>query len=472
MSIFNLIRQKTKSKLTQIGFKIYSSLMRAAEATEDVNRKSICYGSKPDSSRVSKNAKVVMPSMLYLGENVHIGDGCYLDARGSITVGSNTHISRNVAIYSINHDIDSGIPFGPGDILKEVVIEKNVWIGMNACIAPGSYIKEGAIIGMGAVVSGVIPACAIAVSPKATVVKHRNATKYSQNAAEGRIGGVNGNLDLPAADCVLQHPIDFFVLGAGRSGTTTLAELLSQNPEIYCKHESLKQIFQITERLLHNKMTEREAYEKISFLINDSEIARSTAPIRGESSQRLSCIVPLLAQVAPHSKFIAVIRKAEYSISSMYSRGWFSDDELAMLHSAGRIHPTFWQATRIHADKMNIMSHEEWKSLGQFGRCCWYWSYWNNMILASLESLRRESLIILVDALSVDSLSQVQEYLGCTKNSIIIPSIYNKAVHNLYRPGDWTKTEVELFHRLCESREEILERFNPLGIFKTGREDK
>jgi acetyltransferase-like isoleucine patch superfamily enzyme len=467
MSIVSSVRQKIKSKLWRIGLKMYSKLLSVAEIFEEIKKNSICYGSKPASSRLSRKATVIAPSMLYLGENVHIGDGCYLDARGTITIGSNTHVSRNVAIYSINHDIDSGIPYRPGDILKEVIIERNVWIGMNVSIAPGSYVKEGAVIGMGAVVSGVIPAHAIVASPKARVIKHRDLDKYNENIFQSRIGGINGNLDLPLADCVHQYPIDFYVLGAGRSGTTALAKLLSQNPEIDCRHESLKQLFQITERLLHNQVAKSEAHEKIEFLIRDSEIARSTAPVRGESSQRLSCIVPLLSQTTPQAKFIAVIRKAEHAVSSMYSRGWFSDEELAMHHSKGMVHPTFWQITRVHADKMNIMTHEEWRSLGQFGRCCWYWNYWNNMIIDSLEDINKPSLIMLIDLLSVESLLYAQDYLGCTKAVSIVPEIYNRSLHELYQPEDWSRIEKGVFNRLCNSREMIIEEFDPLGILLT-----
>ena len=471
MSIVSSIRQKIKSKLWSIGLRVYLKLLSVAETFEGIKKNSICYGSMPLSSRISRKATVIMPSKLYLGENVHIGDGCYLDARGTITIGSNAHVSRNVAIYSINHDIDSGIPYGPGDILKEVIIERNVWIGMNVSITPGSYIKEGAVIGMGAVVSGVVPAHAIVASPKARVIKHRDFDKYNKNILQARFGGINGNLGLPPTGCVHQYPIDFYVLGAGRSGTTALAKLLSQNPEIDCRHESLLQLFQITERILHNQVAKGEAHEKIEFIIRDSEIARSTAPIRGESSQRLSCIVPLLSQTTPQANFIAVIRKAEHAVSSMYSRGWFSDEELAMHHSIGSVHPTFWQITRVHADKMNIMTHEEWRSLGQFGRCCWYWNYWNNMIIDSLEVINKPSLIMLIDLLSVESLLYVQEYLGCTRMESIMPAVYNRSVHDLYQPEDWSSKEKEVFNRLCDSREKIMERFNPLGIFMAGQQE-
>jgi len=343
---------------------------------------------------------------------------------------------------------------------------------MNVTIAPGSYIKEGAVIAMGSVVSGVIPAYAIAGSPKARVIKHRDIEQYNENILNGRIGGINGNLDLPLTKSAHQHPINFYVLGAGRSGTTTLAKLLSQNPEIDCRHESLKQLFQITQRLLHSKISNIEAHEKIKFLIHDSEIARSAAPIRGESSQRLSCIVPLLSEITPQAKFIAAIRSAENAVSSMYSRGWFSDDELAMHHSKGKLHPTFWQSTRVHADKMNLMTCEEWQSMGQFDRCCWYWNYWNQSMLDNLEQLNCEAFVILIDNLTTDILFQAQDFLGCSRSLTIVPAVYNKALQGLYEPQDWTRSEIDSFNRLCHIREELMERFQPQGAFMIGQASK
>jgi acetyltransferase-like isoleucine patch superfamily enzyme len=40
---------------------------------------------------------------------------------------------------------------------RPVVIEDDVWIGLNAIVLPGTLIGAGSIIGAGAVVSGVIP---------------------------------------------------------------------------------------------------------------------------------------------------------------------------------------------------------------------------------------------------------------------------------------------------------------------------
>ncbi len=107
-----------------------------------------------------KNVKVVGYTRfldadnIYLGDNVRIGYGCFLFGKGGIHIGDHTILSRNITIYSANHDFNSDmIPYNDEYIIKPVIIGKGVWIGMNVSITPGVTIGDGAIIGMGAVIS-------------------------------------------------------------------------------------------------------------------------------------------------------------------------------------------------------------------------------------------------------------------------------------------------------------------------------
>lgn len=130
-----------------------------------------------------------------IGNNVHINDNAYIRAEGGLVIGDNTHISRNLLIYTINHDYNGEcLPYDNKMIKKPVVIGKNVWIGMNVCITPGTSIGEGCIVGMGSVVSGNIPPLSIISSPKAVEIKKRDAGHYTYLENEKRYGGINGKL--------------------------------------------------------------------------------------------------------------------------------------------------------------------------------------------------------------------------------------------------------------------------------------
>ncbi len=116
------------------------------------------------------------PDNLILGDYVHIGSGAFFHALGGIKIGDNTYISRNLLIYSENHNMNSSsfIPYDNSYIYKPVTIGNSVWIGMNVTIAPGVTIGDGAIIGMGTTVSEDVPAGAIVVGAKQRIVKYRD----------------------------------------------------------------------------------------------------------------------------------------------------------------------------------------------------------------------------------------------------------------------------------------------------------
>lgn len=132
-------------------------------------------------------------SQIELGMNVHIGDGAFIRGEGGLIIGDNTHISRNLLLYTVNHRYDgSRLPYDEEEVGKGVVIGRNCWIGMNVCIAPGTTIGEGAIVGMGAVIAGTIPPRAIVGSQKWRVIGERDAARYRELDASGVYGGPSG----------------------------------------------------------------------------------------------------------------------------------------------------------------------------------------------------------------------------------------------------------------------------------------
>lgn len=129
----------------------------------------------------------------HFGDNVHIGDGAYIRAEGGLEIGSNTHVSRNMVLYTMNHDIaGTALPYDDSQILRPVKIGRNVWIGMNVCIIPGTTIGDGAVIGMGTVVFGEVPPMAIVGSQPWRIIGERDEDLYRELDAAGRYGGSGG----------------------------------------------------------------------------------------------------------------------------------------------------------------------------------------------------------------------------------------------------------------------------------------
>jgi acetyltransferase-like isoleucine patch superfamily enzyme len=124
--------------------------------------------------RIHGNIGVQYINDLKIGDYTRIGEGCYFFCRGGLIIKNNVQISRNVTIYTGNHNFNSNyIPYDNTHICSPVIIENSVWIGMNANILPGVTIGKGSIIGMGSTITKNIPPGSIVVGNN-RIVKNRN----------------------------------------------------------------------------------------------------------------------------------------------------------------------------------------------------------------------------------------------------------------------------------------------------------
>ena len=136
---------------------------------------------------------IVQPEMLEVHDNVHIGNNAYIDARGGIVIGTNTHISRNFVVHSANHSYEGKyLPYDETYELKPTIIERNVWIGTNVVIVPGVNIGEGAIIGAGAVVTKDVPPLAIFGNQPGRIIKYRDENHYERLESKRLYGAAKG----------------------------------------------------------------------------------------------------------------------------------------------------------------------------------------------------------------------------------------------------------------------------------------
>lgn len=139
------------------------------------------------------NVKISGVKNIKIGNNVHIGKGTFIRADGGLSIGNNVILSRNIVLYTISHNYNGELlPFDNTNNKMPVVIEDNVWIGMNVTIAPGTIIREGAIIGLGSTLYGEISKRAIVGSPKPEVIKFRDEFHYNNLKEKKRFSKENG----------------------------------------------------------------------------------------------------------------------------------------------------------------------------------------------------------------------------------------------------------------------------------------
>ena len=107
---------------------------------------------------------------------------------GHLRIGKYCSIGSNVTIVLANHRIDAGTtyPFvalrslwsgAEASLLDhnkgDVDIGSDVWIGMNACLLPGTTIGSGCVIGAASVVRGSIPPYSIVIGNPGRVIRTR-----------------------------------------------------------------------------------------------------------------------------------------------------------------------------------------------------------------------------------------------------------------------------------------------------------
>lgn len=127
------------------------------------------------------NGISVVTKNTFLGNNIHL-NGMRIYGNGRVVIGDNFHSGAGCIMITQNHNYDHGesLPYDSTYICKDVVIEDNVWIGINVIVLGGVHIGEGAIIQAGSVVTSDIPACAIAGGHPATVFKYRDMEHYKK----------------------------------------------------------------------------------------------------------------------------------------------------------------------------------------------------------------------------------------------------------------------------------------------------
>lgn len=111
-------------------------------------RASILMGQQIDFGKLRGRGKPVV-----IGAGAVINPGCYLQTFGGLEIGENASISREVAIITGSHDMNSQ---DFREILKPITIGSHTWIGARAIVLGGVTIGAGAVVCAGSVVRSTV----------------------------------------------------------------------------------------------------------------------------------------------------------------------------------------------------------------------------------------------------------------------------------------------------------------------------
>jgi acetyltransferase-like isoleucine patch superfamily enzyme len=112
---------------------------------------------------------------LKMGDHSNIGPYSYVGCSGYIEIGSRVLMGPRVNLMGENHAFQrTDIPMKEQGVTRErLIIEDDVWIGVNATLLAGITIGRGSIIAAGAVVTKDVPPFSIVGGVPARLIKSR-----------------------------------------------------------------------------------------------------------------------------------------------------------------------------------------------------------------------------------------------------------------------------------------------------------
>lgn len=145
------------------------------------------YYVKPNPAKLGyygKNAALGIPADLKNPRNIYLHDYARIGRRSTImTMGDSKFVMKRgcltaegLTVVTSNHHQKIGQFLSGGNednLYRDIVVEEDVWIGINVTLLSGAHIGRGAIIGACSVVTKDIPPYSVAVGNPARVVKFK-----------------------------------------------------------------------------------------------------------------------------------------------------------------------------------------------------------------------------------------------------------------------------------------------------------
>lgn len=138
------------------------------------------FGYIAQNSFITPPIKISKPENVYLMGNNSLRDAVILNPNAKFVLGNGSGAAEGLKVATGNHAQFIGRLYRtiteeekPEGYDKDVIVEDNVWIGMNVILLSGVTIGRGAVIAAGAVVSKDIPPYCIAGGVPARPIKFR-----------------------------------------------------------------------------------------------------------------------------------------------------------------------------------------------------------------------------------------------------------------------------------------------------------
>ncbi len=237
----------------------------------------------------------------------------------------------------------------------------------------------------------------------------------------------------------------FFIVSSGRSGTAMLHKALSGAGDVEMHHEYMVQITQpLAVKRYLGLIDEAQCRSAIAD-IYAAAIHYSEAAHWGDSSNKLSWLIPDLAALLPAAKFVHLVRDGRKVASSYFHKlgdECYDDRSVAILqahydhpdkHPAPPPEKKYWWPLPRKTDPLA----DPFRSQDQFARIAWHWAEINRVALAELAKLpaSRTLFVKLEELRSTPSLvEELYEFLELPFRDSDFAQFARP--HNVNRPED------------------------------------
>ena len=439
--------------IRRLGLILHAELERTRARYQDMRQEGIlCYlQCRGDNLRVGGGLIITDPRCLAIGHDVVIGEGAWMGSEGGITIGDGTRLGRQVVIHTVptarcGWEKCPALSPPPSPVL----IGRRVAIGANVTILPGVSIGDGALVVDGTVVTRDVPPHAVA-RPGETVIDatpdqgagiERGEADRMLPVEDACVRSARGrrvHTDDPAARLV-------FVVSTGRSGSMTISKVLSQHPEIVCRHEPRPQMIRLSTELAHGAKSVAEVARELSGIFGSSLFP--TDKWWGESDQKYWNLISILAGLIPRSRFIWLIRDGRDVVASQTADNWLSPEEERLGDPTNKDLVRRWFHYRLSGARCGCFSDEAWRRLPVFDRNCWAWTHVNQGIEEQLSGLapQRWRRVRLED---LEGSACDLFHLLEVADAPVKVSRHNQAVREVARWRDWDSSRRTAFARWC-----------------------
>ena len=190
----------------------------------------------------------------------------------------------------------------------------------------------------------------------------------------------------------------FFVVSSGRSGTAMLHKALFAMAGVEMHHEYMVQITQPLAVRRYLGLASAEEAARLIAGTYGAALRYSEAAHWGDSSNKLSWLIPDLAAAFPKARFIHLVRDGRKVASSYFHKlgsECYDDRSTRILqahYDDADAHPApppekryWWPLPR-----RGSADASRFRAFSQFERICWHWAELNRLVLEELSQLPAE----------------------------------------------------------------------------------